>query len=68
VQAELLARLESANTGKTLMVPRGGVAQTIDTFRFLAGAARSINSQAAADCAPSTTTPVPNTSCPTNHR
>ena len=49
--ADVLARLESANTGKPLMVSRDDVAQTIDTFRFMAGAARSITSQAAADYA-----------------
>ena len=49
--ADVLARLESANTGKPLMVSHDDVAQTIDTFRFMAGAARSITSQAAADYA-----------------
>jgi aminobutyraldehyde dehydrogenase len=49
--AELLARLEAANTGKPLTVARDDVAQTIDTFRFMAGAARSITSQAAGDYA-----------------
>ena len=47
--AELLARLEAANTGKPLTVARDDIAQTIDTFRFMAGAARSITSQAAGD-------------------
>src|SRR5262245_26624241 len=47
--AELLARLEAANTGKPLTVARDDIAQTIDTFRFMAGAARAITSQAAAD-------------------
>ena len=49
--ADMLARLESANTGKPLTVSRDDVAQTIDTFRFMAGAARAITSQAAADYA-----------------
>jgi aminobutyraldehyde dehydrogenase len=49
--AELLARLESANTGKPMTVARDDVAQTIDTFRFMAGAARAITSQAAGDYA-----------------
>jgi aminobutyraldehyde dehydrogenase len=35
------------------MVSHDDVAQTIDTFRFMAGAARSITSQAAADYAES---------------
>src|SRR6185295_567112 len=38
---------------KPLMVSHDDVAQTIDTFRFMAGAARSITSQAAADYAES---------------
>ncbi|WP_084435892.1 aldehyde dehydrogenase family protein [Aldersonia kunmingensis] len=46
--ADLLARLESANTGKPLPVSHDDIAQTIDTFRFMAGAARSTTSQAAA--------------------
>jgi aminobutyraldehyde dehydrogenase len=49
--AELLARLEAANTGKPLTVARDDIAQTIDTFRFMAGAVRSITSQAAGDYA-----------------
>ena len=48
---DLLVRLESANTGKPLEVSRDDVASTIDTFRFFAGAARAITSQAAADYA-----------------
>ena len=34
--ADLLARLESANTGKPSAVAQDDVAQTIDTFRFMA--------------------------------
>ena len=49
--AELLVRLESANTGKPLVVSRDDISSTIDTFRFMAGAARAITSQAAADYA-----------------
>lgn len=44
-----LVRLESANTGKPFEVSRDDVASTVDTFRFYAGAARAITSQAAAD-------------------
>ncbi|MGV9711865.1 aminobutyraldehyde dehydrogenase [Gordonia sp. NPDC003424] len=47
--ADLLVRLESANTGKPLEVSRDDIAGTVDTFRFFAGAARAITSQAAAD-------------------
>ena len=39
--ADLLARLESANTGKPSAVAQDDVAQTIDTFRFMAGALRA---------------------------
>jgi aminobutyraldehyde dehydrogenase len=49
--ADVLARLESANTGKPLMVSQDDVSGSIDTFRFMAGAARAITSQAAADYA-----------------
>jgi aminobutyraldehyde dehydrogenase len=45
--ADLLARLESANTGKPMMVARDDVAQSIDTFRFMAGALRATTSAAA---------------------
>ena len=47
--SDMLVRLESANTGKPLEVSRDDIASTVDTFRFFAGAARSITSQAAAD-------------------
>ncbi|HEU5270406.1 MAG TPA: aldehyde dehydrogenase family protein, partial [Jatrophihabitans sp.] len=46
---DLLVRLESANAGKPLIVSRDDVSSSVDTFRFMAGAARSITSQAAAD-------------------
>jgi aminobutyraldehyde dehydrogenase len=49
--ADLLARLESANTGKPLEVSRDDVAGSVDTFRFMAGACRAMTSQAAADYA-----------------
>ena len=49
VNADLLKRLEAANTGKPPAVADDDIASTIDTFRFMAGAARSITSQAAAD-------------------
>ncbi|WP_407937008.1 aldehyde dehydrogenase family protein [Kineosporia babensis] len=45
--SELLARLESANTGKPGMVAEDDVAQTVDTFRFMAGALRATTSAAA---------------------
>ncbi|MDX2693860.1 aldehyde dehydrogenase family protein [Streptomyces ipomoeae] len=48
---ELLATLESANTGKPLAVSRDDVAQTVDTFRFMAGAVRGTTSLAAGDYA-----------------
>ncbi|MGI5459798.1 aminobutyraldehyde dehydrogenase [Streptomyces sp. CA-249302] len=49
--AELLAGLESANTGKPLSVSRDDVAQTVDTFRFMAGAVRATTALAAGDYA-----------------
>ena len=49
--AELLVRLESANTGKPLSVSRDDVNGTIDTFRFMAGALRATTSLAAANYA-----------------
>lgn len=45
--ADLLARLESANTGKPAAVAQDDVAQTVDTFRFMAGALRAPSSAAA---------------------
>lgn len=45
--ADLLARLESANTGKPSAVAQDDVAQTVDTFRFMAGALRATTSAAA---------------------
>jgi aminobutyraldehyde dehydrogenase len=45
--SDLLARIESANTGKPLMVSEDDVAGTIDTFRFMAGALRATTSMAA---------------------
>ncbi|MFI0821137.1 aldehyde dehydrogenase family protein [Streptomyces sp. NPDC021098] len=47
--ADLLVRLESANTGKPLAVSRDDVDMTVDTFRFMAGAVRSATSMAAGD-------------------
>jgi aminobutyraldehyde dehydrogenase len=47
--ANLLERLESVNAGKPNAVSADDVSSTVDTFRFMAGAARSITSQAAAD-------------------
>lgn len=40
--AQVLVRLESANTGKPLAVSRDDLAQAVDTFRFMAGAARTL--------------------------
>lgn len=45
--AELLARVESANTGKPSAVAADDIAQTVDTFRFMAGALRAPTSAAA---------------------
>ncbi|MFE0254726.1 aminobutyraldehyde dehydrogenase [Streptomyces sp. NPDC059010] len=50
-KAELLARLESANTGKPLAVSRDDIGMTVDTFRFMAGAVRATTSLAAGDYA-----------------
>jgi len=47
--SDLLVRLESANTGKPFEVSRDDISSTVDTFRFFAGAARAVTSQAAAD-------------------
>ncbi|WP_461186678.1 aldehyde dehydrogenase family protein [Arthrobacter sp. Z4-13] len=47
--AELLARLESTDSGKPLTVSRDDVAQSIDTLRFVAGAVRAGTSAAAED-------------------
>jgi aminobutyraldehyde dehydrogenase len=45
--AGMLAELESANTGKPVMVAQDDVDNTVDTFRFMAGALRAPTSQAA---------------------
>lgn len=47
----LLERLESANTGKPDAVAEDDITSAIDTFRFTAGAARSLTSLAAGDYA-----------------
>ncbi|MEV0290513.1 aminobutyraldehyde dehydrogenase [Kribbella sp. NPDC050820] len=49
--ADLLVRLESANTGKPLAVSQEDVDGTIDTFRFMAGALRATTTMAAGDYA-----------------
>ncbi|MEO6827166.1 MAG: gamma-aminobutyraldehyde dehydrogenase [Microbacteriaceae bacterium] len=49
--AELLASLESLNTGKPPMTAQDDIAGSIDTFRFMAGACRSLTSLAAGDYA-----------------
>lgn len=45
--ADLLARLESANTGKPSTVAQDDLAQTVDTFRFMTGALRAPTAAAA---------------------
>lgn len=47
--SDLLARLESANTGKPLAVSQDDVVGTVDTFRFMAGAVRATTSMSAGD-------------------
>lgn len=49
--ADVLARLESLNTGKPLATSQDDVAGTVDTFRFMAGAGRALTSMAAGDYA-----------------
>ena len=49
--ADLLVRLEAANTGKPMSVAREDVEGTIDTFRFMAGALRATTTMAAGDYA-----------------
>ncbi|MBT8162087.1 MULTISPECIES: aminobutyraldehyde dehydrogenase [Arthrobacter] len=49
--ADLLARLESLNCGKPLMVSEDDVASSIDSFRFMAGAVRAQTSIAAGEYA-----------------
>lgn len=49
--SDLLARLESLNTGKPLMVSEDDLASSIDSFRFMAGAARATTSLAAGEYA-----------------
>ena len=50
--AGLLARLESASTGKPPAVAQDDITQTVDTFRFMAGALRATTSAAAGRYAP----------------
>ena len=50
---DVLARLESANTGKPASVAGDDVDGTIDTFRFMAGTLRGTTSMAAGDYAES---------------
>jgi len=45
---DLFERLEQVNTGKPAAVAEDDVTSTIDSFRFMAGAARAITSEAAA--------------------
>ena len=47
--ADVLARLESADTGKPISVARDDVDGAIDTFRFMAGALRATTTMAAGD-------------------
>lgn len=49
--ADLLARLEAANTGKPMMVAEDDIAMSIDSFRFMAGAVRATTSLAAGEYA-----------------
>ncbi|HKU12110.1 MAG TPA: aminobutyraldehyde dehydrogenase [Sinomonas sp.] len=49
--ADLLARIEAINTGKPMMVAQDDVNGSIDTFRFMAGAARATTSIAAGEYA-----------------
>ncbi|WP_454812899.1 aminobutyraldehyde dehydrogenase [Paenarthrobacter nitroguajacolicus] len=49
--ADILARLEAWNTGKPLMVAEDDVAGSIDSFRFMAGAARATTALAAGEYA-----------------
>ena len=49
--ADMLARLEALNTGKPLMVAEDDIAGSIDSFRFMAGAARATTSLAAGEYA-----------------
>ncbi|WP_336715514.1 aminobutyraldehyde dehydrogenase [Arthrobacter sp. USHLN218] len=48
---ELLERLEALNTGKPEAVAEDDITSALDTFRFTAGAARSLTSLAAGDYA-----------------
>ncbi len=48
---QLLERLEAANTGKPDVVAEDDISSAIDTFRFTAGAARTLMSLAAGDYA-----------------
>ncbi|MGF6886422.1 aminobutyraldehyde dehydrogenase [Nocardia sp. GAS34] len=48
---EVLAVLESANTGKPRSVADDDISNTVDTFRFMAGAGRTLTSLAAGDYA-----------------
>ncbi|WP_426995678.1 aldehyde dehydrogenase family protein [Pseudarthrobacter sp. N5] len=48
---ETLEQLESANTGKPRAVAEDDVSSTIDTFRFMAGACRTLTSLAGGDYA-----------------
>lgn len=49
--ADVLVRLEAANTGKPIAVAQDDVDGTIDTFRFMAGALRAGTSMASGDYA-----------------
>lgn len=54
----VLESLESANTGKPKRVVEDDVSSAIDTFRFMAGAARTLTSVAAGDYAPGHTSMI----------
>ncbi|NYD77361.1 aminobutyraldehyde dehydrogenase [Arthrobacter cupressi] len=51
-------RLEAANTGKPGAVAEDDVSSTIDTFRFMAGACRTLTSLAGGDYAPGHTSVI----------
>ncbi len=55
---EVLEVLESANTGKPRTVAEDDVSSTIDTFRFMAGAGRTMTSMAGGDYTPGHTSVI----------
>lgn len=49
--ADVLARIESLNTGKPPATAQDDISGSVDTFRFMAGAGRALTSMAAGDYA-----------------